>query len=180
MENQTQPIAPSEVTYASFGKRYAAHMIDYVILTFFCSPLYSQIMRDVGRMRKYLPKIRGKYYRRLFGEEGGDYQSMMFGMDTTTMFFTNFMFIVTVGIVTWCYFAGMESSPMKATLGKKLLGLEVRDEDGSRVTFLQATGRHFAKILSGLVLYIGYLSMLGNSKHQTWHDSLSRCIVKEK
>src|SRR5687767_2045290 len=103
MENQTEPTVQSGVTYASFGKRYAAHMIDYVILTFFCAPLYNQIIRDVGRMRKYLPKIRGKHYRRMFGEEGGgDYQSMMFGMDTTTMFFTNVIFIVTVGLVTWC------------------------------------------------------------------------------
>jgi uncharacterized RDD family membrane protein YckC len=177
MENQTteNPVT----TYASFGKRYAAHMIDYVLLTFFCSPLYYQLQRDVGRMRGYLPRIKKRHYRSLFGE-AGDYDGMLGGFDSTTMFFTNFFFVVTVAIVTWCYFAGMESSPLKATLGKKLLGLEVTDEEGNRVSFLKATGRHFGKILSGVVLYIGYLVMLGNDKKQTWHDSMSACVVKEK
>lgn len=181
-ENFKQMMTKPGTTYAGFGKRYAAHMIDYVILTFFCYPLYSQIMRDVGRMRKFLPRIKGRHYRTLFGEEegGGDFQSLWGGGDTTTMFFTNFFFMVTLALVAWCYCAGMESSPLKATLGKKLLGLEVTDEEGNRVSFLKATGRHFGKILSGMILYIGYLAMLGNDKKQTWHDSMSGCVVKEK
>jgi hypothetical protein len=185
MENQTnenfnQMMSKPGVTYASFGKRYAAHMIDYVIITFFCSPLYSQIMREVGRMRTFLPRVKGRHYRALFGEEGGDYERMISGMDRTGMFYTNFFFLVTVALVAWCYCAGMESSPLKATFGKKLIGLEVTDEEGNRIPFLKATGRHFGKILSGVVFYIGYLVMLGNDKKQTWHDSMSGCIVKEK
>src|SRR5688500_17505361 len=119
-------------------------------------------MRDVGRMRKFLTSVKGRYYRRLFGEEVSEFHSIWGGGDTTSMFYTNFFFIVTVAIVTWCYFAGMESSPLKGTLGKKLLGLEVTDESGGRASFLKTTGRHFGKILSGMVFYIGYLVMLGN------------------
>jgi uncharacterized RDD family membrane protein YckC len=82
--------------------------------------------------------------------------------------------------VLWCYYAGMESSPWKGTLGKRLMGLEVTDEKGERISFTKASGRYFAKIISIVVLCIGYLAMLFNTKKQTWHDSIAGCIVKEK
>ena len=52
----------------------------------------------------------------------------------------------------WAYFAGMESSERQATLGKSAMGIYVTDLNGQRITFLRATGRYFAKILSGLLL----------------------------
>jgi len=175
-QNFTTPVEPN---YAGFGKRYAAHMIDRVLITFFCSPMYYEISREVSRMKKYLPKFRRRSMDSLFGN-GGDYSDYLSPYDIMTTMYTNMIFGVTVLLITWCYCAGMESSPLKATLGKKLLGLEVTEEGGDRISFIKATGRHFGKILSGLVLYIGYLSMLGHPKKQTWHDSMSGCIVKEK
>ena len=60
-------------------------------------------------------------------------------------------------VIGWLYYAGMESSARQATLGKGLLGLRVTDLDGDRISFLRATGRHFAKILSALILFIGFI-----------------------
>ena len=44
-----------------------------------------------------------------------------------------------------------------ATLGKMALGLRVVSNNGQRLSFLNATGRYFAKILSAIILCIGFL-----------------------
>jgi uncharacterized RDD family membrane protein YckC len=80
-------------------------------------------------------------------------------------------------IITWIYFAGFESSPRHATPGKMTLGLQVLTENGQPISFGRATGRHFAKILSGLLLGIGYLLPLVSKKRQALHDSLAGCVV---
>lgn len=80
-------------------------------------------------------------------------------------------------VISWLYFALQESSANQATLGKKALGLKVTDLNGGRISFGQATGRHFGKWISGLILLIGYLMMLWDDKKQTLHDRLAGTLV---
>lgn len=80
-------------------------------------------------------------------------------------------------VMGWLYSAFMESGSMQATLGKKALGLKVVDLDGQRISFLQATGRHFGKFLSSAILLIGYLMMLWDDKKQTLHDKMAGTLV---
>jgi uncharacterized RDD family membrane protein YckC len=49
-------------------------------------------------------------------------------------------------ILAWLYFAFQESSAAQATLGKKVLGIKVVSLEGQRISFAQASGRHFGKI----------------------------------
>ena len=79
--------------------------------------------------------------------------------------------------ITWLYYALMESSARQATLGKSALGLTVTDLRGERVSFGRATGRFFAKILSGLILGIGYLMAAFTEKKQALHDMMADCLV---
>ena len=79
--------------------------------------------------------------------------------------------------INWAYFAGMESSSKQASLGKMALGIVVTDVDGQRITFMRATGRYFAKILSGLLLLIGYLMVLWTARKQGLHDKLAVTLV---
>ena len=61
-------------------------------------------------------------------------------------------------ILQWLYFAGMESSARQATFGKSVMSLRVTNHEGQRISFGHATGRFFAKIVSGMVpLGIGYI-----------------------
>jgi len=83
-------------------------------------------------------------------------------------------------IIRWTYFAGMESSPFRATFGKMALGLYVTNQNGERIDFGQATGRYFGKILSGLILGVGYLMAGFTEKHQALHDKLSNSLVLRK
>ena len=55
-------------------------------------------------------------------------------------------------IISWLYYALFESSAKQATPGKMALGLKVVDYNGSRISFMQATGRFFGKILSSIII----------------------------
>jgi uncharacterized RDD family membrane protein YckC len=80
-------------------------------------------------------------------------------------------------VMNWLYFAIMESSTMQGTLGKKALGMIVTDLDGNRIGFGRATGRYFAKILSALILLIGFLMVAWSSRKQGLHDLIASTLV---
>jgi len=84
----------------------------------------------------------------------------------------------TIGIfLGWLYFAGMESSTRQATLGKGAMGIFVTDMDGRRISFLRATGRYFAKILSALIFMVGYIMAAFTARKQALHDLLASTLV---
>lgn len=86
-------------------------------------------------------------------------------------------FIIIAVTISWLYYALMESSQRQATLGKLAAGIKVTDVNGNRISFLQATGRYFAKILSGLMFGIGYLMIIFTEKKQGLHDILAGTLV---
>jgi len=77
----------------------------------------------------------------------------------------------------WIYEAAMESSSKQATLGKMALGLKVTDEQGGRISFARATGRYFAKIISGMILFIGYIMAGFTARKQALHDMIAGTLV---
>ncbi len=84
---------------------------------------------------------------------------------------------VITGILTWLYYAGMESSSRQATIGKSIMSIYVTDLDGQRISFLRATGRYFAKILSALILLIGFIMAAFTARKQALHDMLAGTLV---
>ncbi len=94
--------------------------------------------------------------------------NLIFDQNTATVIST---------LVGWGYFAGMESSERQATLGKSAMGIVVTDVSGQRISFLRATGRYFAKILSALILLIGYIMAAFTARKQGLHDMLASTLV---
>ena len=80
----------------------------------------------------------------------------------------------------WLYFALMETSSRQATLGKMALGIIVTDADGERLSFGRATGRHFGKFVSALILMIGFIMIAFTSRKQGLHDIMAGCLVTRK
>ena len=91
-----------------------------------------------------------------------------------------FRFILISAVLKWLYYALLESSSWQATLGKKALGLEVTDLERRRIGFGRATGRTFAKIISAMILYIGFLMAGFTEKKQALHDMMAGCLVIRK
>lgn len=75
------------------------------------------------------------------------------------------------------YFAGFESSNWQATVGKKVVGVIVTDSNGNRISLLRAIGRYFAKILSAIILLIGFIMVAFTDKKQGLHDMLAGTLV---
>jgi uncharacterized RDD family membrane protein YckC len=97
------------------------------------------------------------------------------------MFMFFFLGMMGFMIVQWLYFAGMESSERQATLGKSVMSLRVTNSEGQRLSFGHATGRFFAKIVSGLVpLAIGYIMAAFTEKKQALHDLIAGTLVLKK
>jgi uncharacterized RDD family membrane protein YckC len=90
-----------------------------------------------------------------------------------------FTFLGFTTIVNWLYEALMWSSSKQATLGKMALGLRVTDLYGQRISFARATGRHFAKIISGMTLLIGYIMAAFTDRHQALHDMIGGTLVEK-
>jgi uncharacterized RDD family membrane protein YckC len=103
-----------------------------------------------------------------FGHRGFSLMSLVGG---------GLMLLLTIP-TTWLYCALMESSSYQATLGKMIFGMKVTDLYGNRISFARATGRHFAKILSGLILCIGFIMVGLSERKQGLHDLLAGTLVR--
>lgn len=82
--------------------------------------------------------------------------------------------------IAWLYFALLESSKYQATIGKMALGLVVTDLSGNPTSFGRASGRFFGKLLSSIIMGIGYLLAGFTARKQALHDILAHCLVLKK
>ena len=84
-------------------------------------------------------------------------------------------------ILQWLYFAAMESSERQATFGKSVMSLRVAGYEGQRISFGHATGRFFAKLVSGMIpLGLGYIMAGFTEKKQALHDLIAGTLVLKK
>jgi uncharacterized RDD family membrane protein YckC len=166
------PIVPSgmtygDVEYAGFWLRFVAYIIDGIVsciaFVILLIPLF--VLTGAGAA---LGRI-------ISGEDVGDDVSAFLGAG----FILGFFGIILV--VSWLYYALSESSSWQATLGKKILNLKVTDMTGQRITFGRASGRYFAKIITGMIpLLIGYIMAGFTEKKQALHDMIASCLVLRK
>jgi uncharacterized RDD family membrane protein YckC len=67
-----------------------------------------------------------------------------------------------------------------ATPGKMACNLKIVVEDGSRINYLRAFGRHFAKWLSSMILLIGFIMAAFDDQKRTLHDRICETRVVQK
>jgi uncharacterized RDD family membrane protein YckC len=157
----------AQLPYADFWPRAVAYLIDGVILGIPFGLVVLVLIFFLGgfgvmlRSRTVDPRAAAAFAAPLF-------LSFLFGM----IFF--------VGL-QWLYFAGMESSERQATFGKSVMSLRVANVEGQRLSFGHATGRFFAKIISGMIpLGIGYIMAAFTEKKQALHDMIAGTLVLRK
>ena len=157
------PMSPTPgPTYAGFWKRFAAYIIDKIIISIVTLVIFVPILGIIG-----WSAITCERY---------DEPSVGFVFALISAYFAA---IVVIMIGEWLYFAIMES--MKgATIGKMALGIKVTDMNGNMVSFGRATGRYFGKILSSLTLLIGYIIAGFSQQKQALHDIIAKTLVVNK
>jgi uncharacterized RDD family membrane protein YckC len=166
------PYAPAAVPvvlpspYAGFWLRLLAYLIDGVLIGIVFGIFVLLMVAIVGV----------GYFRTMF--EGMNSEDPTFPLA-----FISLILLVSGAslLISWLYYAWMESSEYQGTLGKMALGLIVTDLQGRRVTFARASGRFFAKIITGLIpLFIGYIMAGFTEKKQALHDMIASCLVLRK
>lgn len=159
------------LSYAGFWKRFAAYLIDSIIIgivlgivLFIFGGLFG-----LGMMSSDME----------FDEESmemDDPAAMLVG----AMIGSIMLLWLVAMVAQWLYFALMEASSNQGTLGKMAMGIKVTDMMGYPITFGRATGRYFGKILSGAILMIGYIMAGFTERKQALHDMMAGTLVVDK
>jgi uncharacterized RDD family membrane protein YckC len=163
-----QPVQPEisipyrpPVRYAGFWRRFVAHIIDQIIV-------------GVAAFVVFIPGLAllGVGIGAGIMEESESAIGLILAAVAAYL-----AAIVLVIVGQWLYYALMESSSRQATIGKLALGLVVTDLSGNRITFGRATGRYFGKIVSGMIMMIGYIMAGFTERKQALHDIMASCLV---
>lgn len=137
--------------FAGFWFRLSAYLLDSIIIGFTASFIYA-----------------------IFNLPISEDQIIRILSDSIILFKPN---IVLIFFMTLFYFVLFECSDFQATPGKAILGLRVSTTSGSQISAERALGRFLGKILSGIMLFTGYI-MIGLTKNkQGLHDIISKCYV---
>jgi len=148
------PYATPTLRFGGFWIRVVASVIDWLIVSVVVWPVAGIIILMIG-------------------VAGGAVRMPGFGIGLVRRIVVETLFFCAF----WIYEAAMESSSKQATLGKMALGLKVTDEQGGRISFARATGRYFAKIISGMILFIGYIMAGFTARKQALHDMIAGTLV---
>jgi uncharacterized RDD family membrane protein YckC len=151
------------VRYAGFWLRFLAYVIDSIVISLVVMAIAIPLILVLGLGAG-------------LSGAGGDPNPAAI-MALISLYFG---FIIAAVVGQWMYFAYSESSTWQATLGKRLLGLRVTDLNGGRIGFGRATGRFFGKILSGMILNVGFIMAGFTEKKQALHDMLASTLVVRK
>ena len=167
MENQIQQTTEttSQVTYAGFWWRFLAFIIDDIILGIISSIIILPIWAAMGV----------SIYSMFQGDNHYADDEVALELIAPLMGAIALTSIISI-VLQWLYFALMESSKQQGTLGKMALGIKVTDMEGNRISFARATGRFFGKIISGMIIYIGYIMAGFTEKKQALPLIGSGCI----
>lgn len=150
---------------AGFWKRVAAYILDAIIL--------------------YIP---GMLIQKMMGGDAAEAAmkaSMLaapgdmhaYGQAYQLYYQTMWVPLLLITLMSWLYFALLESSSLQATIGKLALGIRVTDLTGERISLPRALGRYPAKYLSAFILGIGFM-MAGWTRHkQALHDMIASTLV---
>lgn len=152
------PQAVPAAGYGGFWIRLVAAIIDGIILSVATWPIRMLFFAGVG---DYFPG----------STDGADYHRAVFAVLPAVWGAS--------GLVSWLYEALLTSSPWQGTVGKKVLNLRVTDEAGNRISFARATGRHFAKYLSAMILFIGYIMIAFTDRKRGLHDIIAGTLVRK-
>jgi uncharacterized RDD family membrane protein YckC/DNA-directed RNA polymerase subunit RPC12/RpoP len=150
-------VAPAGfVRYGGFWMRFVAVFIDGIILAI-----------PIGILQFLLFAAMGLSMARLGSDAPPDQVFAVLGpmMGAVGL-------IVLLSTVIGCTYETFFIVKFGATPGKMALGLKVVRPNGAGIDVGRAIGRYFAKMLSGMILYIGYIMAGFDSQKRALHDMI--------
>lgn len=158
-----------KIKYSSFLRRVAAAFVDGFLLHICANILLPFVFAIFAKLTNgpSVPFIRELVER---GPES-------IPQSLANMFLILYVFCF--AIAEYIYSTLLDCSPWQGTVGKKVLSMRVTDLDGNRISFYTANKRSLARFLSRPG-YLGFFYALLNTKKQTFHDYLAKCIVVQR
>ncbi len=153
--------APS-APYAGFWIRVLAYIIDRIVIGIAATPFYVVLV---------LPSVL-RIIHEAESSGGEPSPEMIFSIIGSAS-----IFFIVAFVGYWLYEALLTASSWQGTVGKRVLRLKVTDEAGNRISFARSTGRFFAKILSQVILWIGFIMVAFTDKKRGLHDMLAGTLV---
>ena len=155
---------------AGVGSRFAALLIDSLIVGAFYIPGIVAIAAGPTEIEPCSVNADNEI------TIGGEINALCEGPTNATWAFGILLFIVAF-VAGIYYFAKLEGSSGQ-TVGKKALGIRVVDAaTGGPIGTGRGVGRYFARIVSGIPFYLGYLWAIWDPKKQAWHDKMVNDLV---
>jgi uncharacterized RDD family membrane protein YckC len=146
-------VAPvAAVSYAGFWIRFVAYMIDAIILAVAMGIVQFAILGSFISFPRFDSGTRPELML-----------APMLGM-------LGLLSVVSIGIS--CTYESFFVYKYGATPGKMALSLKVVRPNGGPIDLGRAVGRYFGKMLSGIILYIGYIMAGFDSEKKALHDMI--------
>jgi uncharacterized RDD family membrane protein YckC len=154
------PARSATVVHAGFLQRFAAFVIDSLVLAFgFYAALAVLVLAIIA----------------MGGFKDWDERNL-----PGWLVLAYFLVVAGYYVAAAFYYALQESGPHQATLGKRVLGIKVTDSFGQRLDFGSALVRWFAALLGYLTLYIGFLMAAFTERKQALHDLVAGTFVVDR
>ena len=151
--------APSGVVrYGGFWWRFLAVCIDAIILAIPMGVLQGVLFAVVGVSMARVAPNPNATPAEVFGA-----MAPMFGAIGLAWL---------LNIVVGCTYETFFLVKFAATPGKMAIGLQVLRPDGTKLSVGRAVGRYFAKMLSSIILAIGYIMAGFDSEKRALHDMI--------
>jgi len=150
----------SQFQLAERGKRIIAYFIDIIPITLIVFGIYYFFLGFQEIFTNYL-------------QRGDDIQPRI-------EFLSQRNNIRDISFLIWLlYCIILESSMLQATFGKRIMGMKVIRENGEKIDFKFALIRNMTKLLSAIIIFIGFFWILFDKKRQGWHDKIAKTLVVE-
>jgi uncharacterized RDD family membrane protein YckC len=145
--------------YAGFWRRFLAYWIDALPITLAVFGVYYVFFGFDDTLDRYL--------NRAPGDRQARYDFLIERNQIRNSSLTLYLM----------YSSLMEASPLRGTLGKRILGIQVVGAEGSPLTSGQIALRNVVKPFSFLAFGLGCLRVAWSPLKQAWHDSAARSYV---
>jgi uncharacterized RDD family membrane protein YckC len=175
VSNPVTPIATPEEdaegaevgVYAGLGRRIVAFIVDIILI----------LLLDAVAVA-ILGLFRGLQNLYFFAVQQAPIESITTEGTSAALFGSIIAaYGIVIIVIPWLYYAGFESSRSQATPGKLLMRIVVTDLEGNKPSFARVTLRHFAKFISTLIIFLGFLMIGLTKKRQGLHDKIAGCLV---
>jgi uncharacterized RDD family membrane protein YckC len=174
-EPPRQPAAPvAGLVYAGFWIRLGAYLIDVIPLLILSVVLMLPTISSIGDAVRGVPppgpgvtvdSPEFAAYQALLMQRINEALAPMYSVSALAQLFSAAYFI---GFWTW----------RGQTPGMMLLGLRIaRDADGAPPGLARSILRYVGYVISGIVLFIGFIWVAFDRKKQGWHDKIAGTVV---